>query len=146
MAQTTVHVRIGSRRHLRGRLGRQALADDRPARAGGRLGLGFSGADLLLMAIGACYVNDLQQEAEKRGIQLLGAARRLRLRLGRRAGAGAEHPLSVRIEATPTKRRSSSWPKRSTSKAACTTRSGTASRSPPAECEVVSVEIEAEKP
>jgi uncharacterized OsmC-like protein len=42
---------------------------DRPAAAGGG-GLGFSGGQLLYMAIAACYSNDLYREAATRGITL----------------------------------------------------------------------------
>ncbi|HKU24033.1 MAG TPA: OsmC family protein, partial [Candidatus Sulfotelmatobacter sp.] len=34
----------------------------------GGLGLGFNGGELLLLAIGGCYNNDVFREADKRGI------------------------------------------------------------------------------
>lgn len=40
---------------------------DRPKEAGG-LGLGFNGGELLLLAIGGCYSNDIFREAAKFGI------------------------------------------------------------------------------
>lgn len=38
------------------------------------MGLGFNGGELLLLALGACYTNDLYREARKKGIEL-GAVR-----------------------------------------------------------------------
>jgi putative redox protein len=49
--------------------GPRTVAIDRPAPAGGH-GRGFSGGELLLLAIGACYYNDLFREAAKRGLTL----------------------------------------------------------------------------
>jgi uncharacterized OsmC-like protein len=40
---------------------------DRAKESGG-LGLGFNGGELLLLAIGGCYSNDVFREATKRGI------------------------------------------------------------------------------
>jgi uncharacterized OsmC-like protein len=34
------------------------------------MGLGFSGGELLLLAIGACYTNDIFREAMKRGVSV----------------------------------------------------------------------------
>ena len=42
---------------------------DRPAEAGGR-GLGFSGGQLLNLAVAGCVSNDLFREAARRGIRL----------------------------------------------------------------------------
>jgi putative redox protein len=47
------------------------LTVDRPAAAGGG-GLGFSGGQLLYMAIAACWSNDLYREAATMGIELAG--------------------------------------------------------------------------
>jgi putative redox protein len=49
--------------------GPRAIAIDRPDSAGG-LGIGFNGGELLLLAIGACYTNDLYREAAKRNLTL----------------------------------------------------------------------------
>jgi len=71
MAQTTVHVRsVHDAAFAVGWAGKHSLTIDRPEQEAG-YGYGFSGGDLLLMAIGACFVNDLQQEAERRGVALL---------------------------------------------------------------------------
>ncbi len=68
MAQTSVRVRtvqdacvaVGWTEH-------RTLTVDRPVQAGG-MGLGFSGGELLLLAIGGCYCNDIFREAAKRGM------------------------------------------------------------------------------
>lgn len=70
MAQTKVSVRtlhdaptaVGWSEH-------RTLTIDRPEAAGG-MGLGYSGGELLLLALGACYTNDIFREAMKRGIDI----------------------------------------------------------------------------
>jgi uncharacterized OsmC-like protein len=54
-----------------GQSGPFTLTVDRPAAAGGG-GLGFSGGQLLYMAIAACWSNDLYREAATMGIELHG--------------------------------------------------------------------------
>ncbi|MGD0166130.1 MAG: OsmC family protein [Gaiellaceae bacterium] len=99
MAQTTVHVRsVHDATFSVGWAGKHSLTIDRPEQEAG-CGYGFSGADLLLMALGACYANDLQREAEARGIELHG------VRVVCECDWGGEPPqaqnirLSARIEA-----------------------------------------------
>lgn len=48
-------------------LGHRTLTVDRPEQAGG-MGLGFNGAELLLLAIGGCYSNDIFREAAQLGM------------------------------------------------------------------------------
>ncbi len=50
-----------------GSSGTRTVTIDRAKEAGG-LGLGFNGGELLLLAIGGCYSNDVFREAAKRGI------------------------------------------------------------------------------
>ncbi|HSK53380.1 MAG TPA: OsmC family protein [Clostridia bacterium] len=54
-----------------GSAGPFTLVSDRPAKAGGG-GLGFSGGQLLHLAIAACYVNDLYREAPGLGVTVEG--------------------------------------------------------------------------
>jgi uncharacterized OsmC-like protein len=54
-----------------GQSGPFTLTVDRPTAAGGG-GLGFSGGQLLYMAIAACWSNDLDREAATMGIELDG--------------------------------------------------------------------------
>lgn len=52
--------------------GARTVTIDRSPAAGG-MGLGFNGGELLLLALGACFTNDLHREARKRGIELVEA-------------------------------------------------------------------------
>ena len=68
MTQTTVRVRTVQDACVAvGWTGHRTLTVDRPEQAGG-MGLGFNGGELLLLAIGGCYCNDIFREAAKRGI------------------------------------------------------------------------------
>src|SRR5258707_4882242 len=68
MAQTNVRVRTVQDACVAvGWTGHRTLTIDRPEQAGG-MGLGFNGGELLLLAIGGCYCNDIFREAEKRGM------------------------------------------------------------------------------
>jgi uncharacterized OsmC-like protein len=49
--------------------GNRTLTIDRAQDAGG-MGLGYNGGELLFLAIGACYTNDIFREASKRGINV----------------------------------------------------------------------------
>lgn len=50
--------------------GPRSLVADRPAGKAGGLGLGFNGGELLALAIGGCFCNDLQYVAHDRGVRL----------------------------------------------------------------------------
>jgi organic hydroperoxide reductase OsmC/OhrA len=68
MAQTSVRVRTVQDACVAvGWAGQRTLTVDRPEQAGG-MGLGFNGGELLLLAIGGCYCNDIFREAAKLGI------------------------------------------------------------------------------
>ncbi|HEX9132003.1 MAG TPA: OsmC family protein [Ktedonobacteraceae bacterium] len=68
MAPTTVHIRTVQNACVAvGWAGHRTLTIDRETQAGG-MGLGFNGGELLLLAIGGCYCNDLFREAARRGI------------------------------------------------------------------------------
>lgn len=68
MAQTTVHIRTMHEASAAvGWAGHRTLTIDRPEQAGG-MDLGYSGGELLLLSIGACYCNDIFREAAKQGI------------------------------------------------------------------------------
>jgi organic hydroperoxide reductase OsmC/OhrA len=53
--------------------GHRTLTIDRPEEAGG-MGLGYSGGELLLLALGACYTNDIFRDARQRGIAVRAVA------------------------------------------------------------------------
>src|SRR5579872_3615263 len=68
MPQTRVEIRSLQGRSLAvGSSGERSVTIDRTREAGG-LGLGFNGGELLLLAIGGCYSNDVFREANKSGI------------------------------------------------------------------------------
>src|SRR5690242_12099343 len=52
-----------------GSSGSRTVTIDRSVEAGG-LGLGFSGGELLFLAIGGCFSNDLYREAPKFGVTI----------------------------------------------------------------------------
>jgi len=52
-----------------GSSGPRTVTIDRTKDAGGE-GLGFNGGELLLLAIGGCYSNDIFREAARKGIQV----------------------------------------------------------------------------
>jgi uncharacterized OsmC-like protein len=51
--------------------GTHSLVIDRSPDDGGQ-GMGFNGGQLLLLALGACYANDVYREAGKRDVEVLG--------------------------------------------------------------------------
>ena len=146
MAQTTVHVRsVHDAAFAVGWAGKHSLTIDRPEQEAG-YGYGFSGGDLLLMAIGACFVNDLQQEDERRGVALLGARVVCECDWGGEPVRAQNIKLSVRIEAAADEDAILEL-------AEAVDRQGRVHNTlrhgvevPASECEVVSVEVEAEKP
>jgi putative redox protein len=70
MSQTTVQIRTLAETSLAvGSSGSRTVTIDRPEEAGG-MGLGFNGGELLLLAIGGCYSNDIYREAAKRGMNI----------------------------------------------------------------------------
>ncbi len=52
-----------------GSSGSRTVTIDRSVEAGG-LGLGFNGGELLFLAIGGCFSNDLYREASKFGVKI----------------------------------------------------------------------------
>lgn len=70
MPQTTVEIRNLADSSLAvGSSGPRTVTVDRSKDAGG-MGLGFNGGELLLLAIGGCYSNDIFREAAKQGIHV----------------------------------------------------------------------------
>jgi len=82
MAQMTVELRnIEGTEAALGWAGAHTLVVDRPeGKAGGR-GLGFNGGQLLALAIGGCFCNDLRYVAHARGMRLGGIAVEVTLEL-----------------------------------------------------------------
>jgi uncharacterized OsmC-like protein len=72
MGTTTIHIRSAHEGSFSvGWAGQHSLVVDRGTDDGGQ-GMGFDGGQLLLLAIGACYANDVYREAAQRGLEVLG--------------------------------------------------------------------------
>jgi organic hydroperoxide reductase OsmC/OhrA len=71
MAQMTVELRnIGGTEAALGWAGAHTLVVDRPEGKAGGQGLGFNGGQLLALAIGGCFCNDLRTIAHARGVAI----------------------------------------------------------------------------
>ena len=104
MAQTSIHVRtIDGGSAAVGWSGPRTVAIDRAESAGG-LGIGFNGGELLFLAIGACYTNDLYREAAKKNLVL----KSVRVDVGGDWGGdptrAQDVTFSVRVEAKASQR------------------------------------------
>ena len=64
-----------------GRSGGHVVVADRPEGAAGGAGLGFNGAQLLALALGACLCNDLRYLAQRRGVAIATLSVRVALQL-----------------------------------------------------------------
>jgi organic hydroperoxide reductase OsmC/OhrA len=68
MGSTTIEYRLlpGTRAAV-GRTATHSVVADRPDGKAGGMGLGFNGGELLALAIGGCFCNDLQALADESG-------------------------------------------------------------------------------
>lgn len=71
MGTTTIEYQLlpGTRASV-GRSGNHSVIADRPEGKAGGLGLGFNGGELLALAIGGCFCNDMQALADEMGVAL----------------------------------------------------------------------------
>ena len=71
MGKTTIEYRTqpGTRAAL-GRSGNHHVIADRPLGKFGGMGLGFNGGELLALAIGGCFCNDMQAIADEMGLSI----------------------------------------------------------------------------
>jgi organic hydroperoxide reductase OsmC/OhrA len=69
MDTTTIEYRVlpGTRAAV-GRAGAHSVIADRPEGKFGGMGLGFNGGELLALAIGGCFCNDMQAAADGMGL------------------------------------------------------------------------------
>ena len=82
MAQMMVELRnIGGTKAALGWAGAHTLVVDRPEGKAGSEGLGFNGGQLLALAIGGCFRNDLRYVAHARGVAIGGIAVKVTLDL-----------------------------------------------------------------
>ena len=71
MVSTTVELRnIAGTQAALGWAGAHTLVVDRPEGKANGMGLGFNGAQLLALAIGGCFCNDLRYVSDRAGSQL----------------------------------------------------------------------------
>lgn len=71
MISTAVELRaVEGTQAAMGWAGGHTIVVDRPEGKAGGLGLGFNGAQLLALAIGRCFCNDLRYVAEEMGVEL----------------------------------------------------------------------------
>jgi organic hydroperoxide reductase OsmC/OhrA len=71
MGTTTIEYRLlpGTRATV-GRAGTHSVVADRPEGTAGGMGLGFNGGELLALAIGGCFSNDMQALADDMGLSI----------------------------------------------------------------------------
>ncbi len=82
MVQMAVELRnIGGTEAALGWAGAHTLVVDRPVGKAGGQGLGFNGGELLALAIGGCFCNDLRYVAHGRGVALAGISVKVTLDL-----------------------------------------------------------------
>ena len=82
MSETVINIRtVHGASTAVGWSGVRTLTIDRSTEAGG-LGLGYNGGELLLLAIGACYTNDLYREAAKQGLAIRSVSLEVRCKWG----------------------------------------------------------------
>lgn len=71
MGTTTIEYRpLPGTRAAVGRAGTHMVIADRPDGKHGGMGLGFNGGELLALAVGGCFCNDLQALADEAGLAI----------------------------------------------------------------------------
>ena len=71
MSSTTIEYRLKpGTRAAEGRAGAYSVIADRPEGKAGGTGLGFNGGELLALAIGGCFCNDLQALADEADVTI----------------------------------------------------------------------------
>jgi organic hydroperoxide reductase OsmC/OhrA len=71
MGSTTIEYRtLAGTRAAVGLAGNHSAIADRPDGKHGGMGLGFNGGELLALAIGGCFCNDLQALADEMGLEI----------------------------------------------------------------------------
>jgi uncharacterized OsmC-like protein len=103
MAQTVVHLRtVRGASAAVGWSGPHTVVFDRSEKAGG-MGIGFSGGEMLFLAIGGCYVNDLYREAAKRNVEVKSVQVSVEGDWGGEPVRAQDVSFSVKVEASATK-------------------------------------------
>ena len=95
MSTTTIEYRtLPGTRAAVGRAGVHHVVADRPEGKAGGLGLGFNGGELLALAVGGCFCNDIQALAEEMGAGVAD----LRVTVSIDFGGTPSRATSVRME------------------------------------------------
>lgn len=95
----SVHIRSAHEGNFSvGWTGQHSLVIDRSPSDGGQ-GMGFNGGQLLLLALGACYANDVFREAARRQIEVVGIRVIVECGWGGDPIRAQDVQLSTRIEA-----------------------------------------------
>ena len=101
--QTIVHLRtIQGKSAAVGWSGPHTVMIDRSEQAGGS-GIGFNGGEMLLLAIGGCYLNDLYREAAKRNMDVKSVQVIVKGDWGGEPPRAQDVSFSVRVEAAASK-------------------------------------------
>ena len=83
MSEVTVELRsVEGTGAALGWAGQHSVLVDRPAGRAGGTGLGFNGAELLGLALGGCFANDLRYTAESMGVEVARLHIKVRVTLG----------------------------------------------------------------
>ena len=97
MVQSIVELRnVAGTEAAVGWAGGHTVVVDRPEGKAGGLGLGFNGGQLLALALGGCYCNDLRYVAHDLGIEIGEIAVTVQLELGGAPLVATNFVLSVR--------------------------------------------------
>lgn len=78
--------------------GGHTIVADRPVGKAGGQGLGFNGAELLALAIGGCFCNDLRYVAEEQGVKLTEISVNVSLELKGKPLLATSASLSVKVK------------------------------------------------
>jgi organic hydroperoxide reductase OsmC/OhrA len=70
MSMTVELRRVNGTQAVMGWAGGHTIVVDRPEGRAGGMGLGFNGAQMLALAIGGCFCNDLRYVAEANGVKV----------------------------------------------------------------------------
>ena len=101
MATMTVQLRnIPDTEAAVGWAGAHTIVVDRPAGIAGGTGLGFNGGQLLALAIGGCFCNDLRYVAHARGVGLGSIAAKVTLELAGEPLLATSAMIAVECETT----------------------------------------------
>ncbi|MER8441765.1 OsmC family protein [Mesorhizobium sp. M1066] len=96
MVSMTVELRnVEDTQAAMGWAGGHTIIVDRPEGKAGSMGLGFNGGQLLALAIGGCFCNDLRYVAEEMGVTLNKIAVTVTLNLEGRPLLATSSPITV---------------------------------------------------